>query len=136
MIALSPSNAIVLREYREAQNKQRLKLDQPEMTDYDLVFCQQDGKPYKPDTVGHYWIKLAKRTGLEGVRLHDAQHTHASWPLRQGVHPKIVQERLGHASIETTLDTYSHVAPGLKQAAANSFDEMILGKTKQVNIAV
>jgi len=45
--------------------------------------------------------------------------------LKQGVHPKIVQERLGHASIQITLDTYSHVTPGLQQAAANAFDKGI-----------
>ncbi len=45
--------------------------------------------------------------------------------LKQGVHPKIVQERLGHASIQVTLDTYSHVAPGLQEAAAVGFDELV-----------
>jgi integrase len=45
--------------------------------------------------------------------------------LKQGVHPKIVQERLGHSSIQVTLDTYSHVTPGLQQAAAKGFDELI-----------
>ena len=49
--------------------------------------------------------------------------------LKQGVHPKIVQERLGHSSIQITLDTYSHVAPGLQQAAANRFDDIVLLKT-------
>jgi integrase len=48
--------------------------------------------------------------------------------LKQGVHPKIVQERLGHASIQVTLDTYSHIAPGLQKAAANKFDELVLPK--------
>ena len=48
--------------------------------------------------------------------------------LKQGIHPKIVQERLGHASIQITLDTYSHVAPGLQQAAANRFDDLLLNK--------
>ncbi len=46
--------------------------------------------------------------------------------LKVGTHPKIVQERLGHASIQVTLDTYSHVAPGLQQAAADRFDEIFL----------
>ena len=45
--------------------------------------------------------------------------------LKQGVHPKIVQERLGHSSIEITLDVYSHVAPGLQEAAAKRFDEVL-----------
>ena len=48
--------------------------------------------------------------------------------VKQGVHPKIVQERLGHGSIQITLDTYSHVAPGLQQAAANKFDDIVLPK--------
>ena len=50
-------------------------------------------------------------------------HSHASLLLKQGVHPKIVQERLGHSSIQITLDTYSHVTPGMQEAAAKSFDE-------------
>jgi len=64
---------------------------------------------------------------LKGVRFHDLRHSHASQLLKQGIHPKIVQERLGHSSISVTLDTYSHVAPGLQRAAAERFDEMMNG---------
>ena len=94
-------------------------------TDEDSVFCQIDGKPFLPDSITHTWMKLARRSGLKGVRLHDTQHTHASIMLKQGIHPKIVQERLGHSSIQITLDTYSHVAPGLQQAAAENFDRLV-----------
>jgi integrase len=73
-------------------------------------------------------MSLANRVGLKGVRLHDARHTHASLMLKQGIHPKIVQERLGHASIKITLDVYSHVAPGIQQAAANKFDDIVMSK--------
>ena len=66
--------------------------------------------------------------GLKVIRFHDARHSHASLMLKQGAHPKIVQERLGHSSISITLDTYSHVAPGLQEAAANRFDEAITTK--------
>jgi len=100
----------------------RLMLGEP-LIDEDLVFSQPDGRPLLPDTITHAWIKLAKRTGLKNIRLHDARHSHASLMLKQGTHPKIVQERLGHASIQITLDTYSHVAPGLQEAAAARFDE-------------
>jgi integrase len=102
------------------------------LSDSDLIFSQFDGKPFLPNTVSHAWKKLAKRTGLNGIRLHDARHTHASLMLKQGIHPKIVQERLGHSSIQITLDTYSHVAPGLQQAAANKFDDIVLPKPKTV----
>jgi len=47
--------------------------------------------------------------------------------LKQGIHPKIVQERLGHSSVQITLDTYSHVAPGLQEAAAKGFDDIVNG---------
>ncbi|MFC1954997.1 tyrosine-type recombinase/integrase [Chloroflexota bacterium] len=65
-----------------------------------LIFCQYDGKPWLPDSITHVWARLAKRTGLKSIRLHDARHTHASLMLKQGAHPEIVQERLGHSSIQ------------------------------------
>ena len=95
------------------------------LTDDDLVFSQPDSKPLRPDSITHAWIKLVRRIGLKGIRLHDARHSHASLMLKAGIHPKIVQERLGHAIIQITLDTYSHVAPGLQEAAANRFDELV-----------
>ena len=55
-------------------------------------------------------------------RLRDLRHTHATMLLRQGVHPKVVQERLGHASIGITLDTYSHVMPGMQEEPAGKID--------------
>jgi integrase len=127
-IAMTPSTADLLREYYESQNSLRQSLEYPNLTDNDLVFCQYDGKPFLPNTVSHSWIKLIRRAGLNGIRFHDARHTHASLMLKQGVHPKIVQERLGHSSIQITLDTYSHVAPGLQQSAAETFDSIVLHK--------
>jgi integrase len=68
---------------------------------------------------------FAAKAGLRVIRFHDARHTHASLMLKAGIHPKIVQERLGHSSIGMTLDTYSHVAPGLQEAAADKFEGML-----------
>jgi integrase len=79
---------------------------------------QIDGRPLLPDSITHAWMKIAGHSGLEGIRLHDAWHTHASLMLKQGVHPKIVQERPGYSRTKITIDTYSHVAPGLQQSAA------------------
>jgi integrase len=98
------------------------------ISDNDLIFSHYDGKPLLPNTVNHVREKLAKRTGLKGIHLHSARHSYASLLLKQGVHPEIVQERLGHASIQITLDTYSHVAPGLQKVAANRFDDIVLPK--------
>ena len=101
------------------------------LTDDDLVFYKPDGATLLPDSVAKAGRKLAKRTGLNGIRLHDACHTHASLMLKSGTHPKIIQERLGHASIKITLDTYSHVAPGLQEAAAASFDKLVNPKREK-----
>ena len=59
------------------------------------------------------------------MRIHDLRHTHASLLLKVGVHPKVVSERLGHSSVTITLDRYSHLLPGLQEAAAAKFDELV-----------
>jgi len=128
LIALSPSTVITLREHKAKQADLRQSLEFPPLSDNDLAFSHYDGSPLLPNSVTHAWIKLVRRCGLRGIRLHDARHTHASLLLKQGVHPKIVQERLGHGSIQITIDTYSHVAPGLQQAAAKKFDDIVLPK--------
>jgi integrase len=64
------------------------------------------------------------RAGLPHVRFHDLRHAHATLMLLQGVHPKVVSERLGHASIGITLDTYSHVLPEMQAEAARAFDDL------------
>ena len=128
LIALSPSTVITLREHKAKQAELRQSLGYPSLSDNDLVFNHYDGSPLLPNSVTHAWVKLVRRCGLHDIRLHDARHTHASLLLKQGVHPKIVQERLGHGSIQITLVTYSHVAPGLQQAAANKFDDIVLPK--------
>jgi len=71
---------------------------------------------------------LASKVNIKVIRFHDARHSHASLMLKQGAHPKIVQERLGHSTISITLDTYSHVAPGLQEAVAKRFDEAMSSK--------
>lgn len=124
-IALSPSAVLALRDHKQQQELARLLTGVPLKAD-DLVFSHPDGSPLLPNSVTHAFIKVIRRAGLNGIRLHDLRHTHATLMLRQGIHPKIVQERLGHATISITLDTYSHVTPGLQQAAALRFEEGLL----------
>ncbi len=69
------------------------------------------------------------------MRLHDLRHAHATILLQQGVHPKIVQERLGHSTVATTLDIYSHVLPGLQEAAARRFDEGLESALTEAQVA-
>ena len=88
----------------------------------DWVFTNEMGAPLSPDTVSHYFWRLAKDAKVT-ARLHDLRHAHASFLLAEGVHAKIVSDRLGHATIAITLDTYSHVLPGLQEKVAEAFEE-------------
>ncbi|MBI2859681.1 MAG: tyrosine-type recombinase/integrase [Chloroflexi bacterium] len=120
-VALSPSAVLVLRSHREKAEADNALLGSS-LTRDSLVFSLVDGSPMSPDGVSRAFKRIAKHAGFPGVRLHDLRHSHASLMLKQGVHPKIVQERLGHATIAITLDVYSHVTPGLQEAAAQAFD--------------
>jgi len=123
-IALSPSLALLLRQYKVDQQALRIYLGEP-LADSALVFSHPDGKPLDPGVVSHTFAKVLKKAGLPHIRFHDLRHTHATLLLKAGVHAKIVSERLGHANISITLDTYSHVLPGLQERAAEQFDEML-----------
>lgn len=90
------------------------------VTDADLVFSIDTYKPMLPNSVTHAWIKLTRKCGLDGVRLHDARHTHASLMLKQGANLKVVSERLGHYSISITGDIYAHVAQGMQKGGGGS----------------
>ena len=126
-IALSPSLSLVLRQHKAEQETQRALLGKP-LTDGDFVFAHPDGTPLDPSTVSHAFNKIMRKAGLPNIRLHDLRHTHASLLLQAGVHPKIVQERLGHSSIRVTLDTYSHVIGGLQEVAAQLFDDLLVAR--------
>jgi integrase len=122
-IALPPSAFLVLEVHRKAKEIESTMGEVP-LNDSDLVFSDL-GKPWRPNSVSWAWVMLAAKAGVKIIRMHDARHTHASLLLKQGVHPKVVQERLGHSTIAVTLDIYSHVAPGLQEAAAKRFDDAL-----------
>ncbi len=133
-IALSPSLAVLLWEHQLKQEHTRKLLGKP-LAPTDLVFSRPDGKPLRPNTVSRALQEIARSIGLWGVRLHDLRHAHATILLQQGVHPKIVQERLGHSTVATTLDIYSHVLPGLQEAAARRFDEGLESALTEAQVA-
>lgn len=130
-IALSPSLAILLREHRARQEDVRRLLGKP-LTPTDLVFSHPCGAPLRPNTITRAFRRISESLGLQGARLHDLRHAHATVMLQQGIHPKIVSERLGHSSVAITLDTYSHVVPGLQEAAAQRFEEALLAASADV----
>jgi integrase len=133
-IALTPSNALLLKQHQEKQRLDRGMIGK-RWSNEDLVFSTLEGRALIPEVVTQAWRRLAARAGLKVIRFHDARHTHASLWLKLGIHPKIVQERLGHSSIQMTLDIYSHVAPGLQEAAALRFDDMMAPKKENGVVA-
>jgi integrase len=83
-----------------------------------LACCREDGNPKQPRSLTHEFahVMATKITGLPRVRFHDLRHSHATQLLAGGVHPKIAQERLGHSTITTTMDLYSHVRDTMQRA--------------------
>src|SRR5262249_13891223 len=88
-----------------------------------LVCCRADGKPLQPRSVTHQFKTVQKAfSALPRLRYHDTRHTHATQLLKGGVHAKVAQERLGHSTIATTMDLYSHVTETMQDEAAASLD--------------
>ena len=123
-VSLPPSLVKLLREYRADQELLRIQLG-INLNNDDFVFIRPDGSPLNPNAVTLAFKRIIRKAGLKHIRLHDLRHTHATLMLKAGIHPKIVSERLGHSNIGITLDTYSHVLPGLQEAAAEIFDKML-----------
>ena len=78
-----------------------------------------------PSNLYHNFKRLLKKAELPDIRFHDLRHTAATLMLQQGVHPKVVQERLGHSDISMTLNTYSHVLPVMQDEAAEKLDVLL-----------
>ena len=89
--------------------------------DTQYVFTAPRGGPLRRSGFrSRVWVPATVRADLTGVRFHDLRHTHAAWLVEAGKHPKVIQARLGHASITTTLNTYGHLMPGLDEDAAEA----------------
>ncbi len=89
------------------------------------MFTTANGTSIHPNTRTREYATLIERAGVPRIRFHDLRHTSATLLLASGVHPKVVQERLGHASISETLDRYSHVSADMQQRAAAHFDAIL-----------
>ena len=122
-VTLPASLVELFKVYRTDQELLRIQLGVTLNAD-DFVFIRADGSPINPNAVTLAFKRILKQASLRRIRLHDLRHTHATLMLTAGIHPKVVSERLGHANIGITLDIYSHVLPGLQEAAAEKFDRI------------
>lgn len=89
--------------------------------DHDLIFCREDGDPYRPSSFNRPFNRLTKKAGVPQIRFHDLRHTHATLLLELGTNSKLIAERLGHSDVKITLNTYSHVTPNMQADAINAF---------------
>ena len=125
-VSLDAETVVAMRAHRKRQLEERV-LAGDAWQDEDLVFCDELGGPLHPDRFTRTFQSAARRAGVPRIRLHDLRHTWATLALTAGVHPKVVSERLGHATTAITLDVYSHVQPILDAEAAGTVADLFAG---------
>jgi integrase len=125
-VALDPATVTALRTHRKGQLTERLAWGPAYQDSDDFVFCREDGCPLHPDDVSKRFAAAVATLDVARITLHGLRHSWASLALAAGVNPKVVSERLGHASVSFTLDVYSHVTPGMQEDAAAKVASLVL----------
>ena len=127
VVALPEMTIRALEEHRTRQKRERLQLGEA-YVDRGLIFARNTGEPLEANNLKKRYFKpILEAAGLPDMRLYDLRHTAATLRLVNGEHPKVVQEMLGHASITLTLDTYSHVLPGMQEESAALLNALLTG---------
>ena len=122
LVTLVPASSILLRQLKIKQQQAAILTGQ-EVRDSSSVFMRSDGRPLLPRAVSNGFKRIAERAGYSELKyhFHESRHTHASLMLAQNVNAKVIQERLGHQHITTTLTTYSHITPTIQREASDKF---------------
>lgn len=113
------------------ERRERIEKNAPEFARADsLIFTNRYGKPHNAVQFSAQWRRTNARAvealpNLPTLHVHELRHSHATLLLRAGVHPKIVSERLGHADVQTTMNTYSHAVRSLQRGAADLIGGML-----------
>jgi integrase len=116
-----------LKKHKAKQLEMRLKAGEA-WQDHDYVFCTSIGTHLSPSHGVLVQLKnVLKKAGLPDIRFHDLRHSMATLLLSKGVHPKVVQEILGHSEISMTMDTYSHVLPTMQKNAMDELNDIFGG---------
>ena len=120
-----PESALAaLEAHRQRQNEFRQQFGADYCADLDLIFANSNGTPLRPNSISSVVSLLFRRLGLpKGASLHSLRHSHGSHLVADGVPLPVVSERLGHSSIRTTADVYTHVLRGQDDDAARRWDE-------------
>jgi integrase len=131
-IHLAAQTVAALRKHKVAQARQRLALG-AKWKDTDLVSTDSLGGPLHSSNLHkrHFKDLVTAAKLPKGFRPYDLRHSCATILLEKGIRPKIVQERLGHASSNMTLDVYSHVTPTMQTAASDALEEVFGGQSSK-----
>jgi integrase len=125
-VELPPSMVACLDAHRLRQDEFRRQFGPDYRRDLDLIFANPDGSPLMPNSISSTVSRLCRRLGLpKGASLHVLRHSHASLLLADGVDLATVSARLGHSSVRTTADIYSHAIRGKDHAAAQCWDDIM-----------
>jgi integrase len=130
-LALDPSTLAALKAHQDRQADEKMIVGTG-YQDSGLVFTMPDGSPIHPQRISAWFLQHTRAAGLPRIRLHDVRHSYATAALAAGIPAKVVSERLGYANIAITMDTYSHVIPGLDEQAAETVARLILGKGEAI----
>ncbi|GIN38426.1 site-specific integrase [Heyndrickxia oleronia] len=114
----------ILKDQINKNNELKLKLGS-EYHDHKLIFCHEDGQIFRPTGLNRPFRRYIELSGVPKIKFHDIRHTHATLLLELGINPKIVSDRLGHASVKMTLDTYSHVSLNIQSDVAEVFSKHV-----------
>jgi integrase len=125
-VALDPTILKVLRDHQGRQLLERAAMDGDWGNELDLVFTREDGSLIHPQAFSEAFEQHVTESKLPKLSLHGLRHTHATIALRAGVHPRVVSERLGHASVAFTLDVYTDSLPDMKETAATPTATLVL----------
>jgi len=124
-IALDDGTLAALKSHRSSQTRERLLVGSP-YKDQDLVFAREDGAAVHPDFFSQTFERTVAKVDVPRIRLHDLRHTHATLGLAAGIPPKVMSERLGHATVAFTQDVYVHAIPEREEEAAQTIANLIL----------
>lgn len=122
-ISIGPEVVAVLRQAKTEYDRDRDKWGAG-FHDDGYVIRQENGKPFRPDSITQKWLRFEKKHNLPHMKFHGLRHSNATAMIEAGISPKVVQQRLGHADVTTTLNIYTHVLPSMDQAAASKLDDI------------
>lgn len=127
---------VMLKKMKTMRMEERMAIgdyQDPKWKDHFFIWAHENGKPYRPDSIYQWWSRFTTNNNIKRIRFHDLRHTSATLLINEGVHAKVISQRLGHAQIGTTMNIYGHVLEEADQSAAAHFDSLFEKKRNTSN---